>query len=170
MTGGYYDNSDRGQRIRVLQQMLGAVANPAPAVSGRYDSDTRAAVQQFQRSRGYPATGIADRRTWEELRRLYSERKIRPEGIRPFPARDRRILSRERSDLVMIVQMMLNELRLRYDALGHIPLSGIFDRETGEAVRLFQRMNRLPENGEIDVHTWNRMAEQYNDVVRRHEP
>jgi peptidoglycan hydrolase-like protein with peptidoglycan-binding domain len=110
-----------------------------------------------------------DRRTWEEMSRLYREWTAVPEPIRPFGGRERRIRARERSDLVMIVQMMLNELRYRYDSYGHIPLSGIFDGETGEAVRRFQRINRLREDGIIDVHTWNRMAEQYNDILRRGE-
>lgn len=170
MTQGYYDNGNREQRIRILQRMLRAVTDASLEENGQYDGATRSAVQQFQRSRGYPATGVTDRRTWEELSRLYAENEAYPEGICPFPERDRQIVFGERSDLVMIVQMMLNELRYRYDSYGHIPLSGIFDGETREAARLFQRMNRLRDDGIIDVHTWNRMAEQYNDVLRRREP
>ena len=169
MIQGYYDRGDRERRIRILQRMLRAVTDVSLEENGQYDGATRSAVQQFQRSRGFPTTGITDRHTWEELSRLYAENQTSPVGIRPFAERDRKIFFGERSDLVMIVQMMLNELRYRYDSYGHIPLSGILDGETGEAVRRFQRMNRLREDGIIDVHTWNRMAEQYNDILRRGE-
>ncbi len=167
MTGGYYDSTDREMRTRILQRMLRALAESDVRESGQYDEATREAVRRFQRMRGYPATGIADRRTWEEMSRLYREREADAmiEGIRPFVGRERRIYPRERSDLVMILQLILNELRIRYDGFGPIPLSGIYDELTEEAVREFQRINLLPTDGITDVRTWNRMARQYNDVL-----
>lgn len=167
MTGGYYDSTDREMRTRVLQRMLMALADTDIRETGQYDDATRAAVRQFQRMRGYPATGVVDRRTWEEMSRLYRERGEDSviEGIRPFVGPNRRIYPRERSDLVMILQLMLNELRIRYDGFGPIPLSGIYDEMTEEAVRGFQRINLLPEDGVTDVRTWNRMAQQYNRVL-----
>ena len=167
MTGGYYDSTDREMRTRVLQRMLMALADTDIRETGQYDDATRATVRQFQRMRGYPATGVVDRRTWEEMSRLYRERGEDSviEGIRPFVGREGRIYPRERSDLVMILQLMLNELRIRYDGFGPIPLSGIYDEMTEEAVRGFQRINLLPEDGVTDVRTWNRMAQQYNRVL-----
>ena len=167
MTGGYYDSTDREMRTRVLQRMLRALAESDIRESGQYDEATREAVRRFQRMRGYPATGIADRRTWEEMSRLYREREaeVMIEGIRPFVGRERRIYPRERSDLVMILQLILNELRIRYDGFGPIPLSGIYDEMTEAAVREFQRINLLPADGITDTRTWNRMARQYNDVL-----
>ena len=167
MTGGYSDSTDREMRTRILQRMLRALAESDVRESGQYDEATREAVRRFQRMRGYPATGIADRRTWEEMSRLYREREADAmiEGIRPFVGRERRIYPRERSDLVMILQLILNELRIRYDGFGPIPLSGIYDELTEEAVREFQRINLLPTDGITDARTWNRMARQYNDVL-----
>ena len=167
MTGGYYDSTDREMRTRILQRMLRALAESDVRESGQYDEATREAVRRFQRMRGYPATGIADRRTWEEMSRLYRERSgdLATEGIRPFVGPDRRIYPRERSDLVMMLQLILNELRIRYDGFGPIPLSGIYDEMTEGAVREFQRINLLPMDGITDARTWNRMARQYNDVV-----
>ena len=167
MTGGYYDGTDREMRTRILQRMLRALAESDVRESGQYDEATREAVRRFQRMRGYPATGIADRRTWEEMSRLYREREADAmiEGIRPFVGRERRIYPRERSDLVMILQLILNELRIRYDGFGPIPLSGIYDELTEAAVREFQRINLLPTDGITDARTWNRMARQYNDVL-----
>lgn len=167
MTGEYYDSTDREMRTRILQRMLRALAESDVRESGQYDEATREAVRRFQRMRGYPSTGIADRRTWEEMSRLYREREADAmiEGIRPFVGRERRIYPRERSDLVMILQLILNELRIRYDGFGPIPLSGIYDELTEEAVREFQRINLLPTDGITDARTWNRMARQYNDVL-----
>lgn len=178
MTGGYYDMQNREQRVRILQRMLRSAARgergeaELPQENGQFDDATKQAVRQFQRMRGWPETGVVDRRMWEELSRLYREWQMEtaePERIRPFVGRGRRIRSRERSDLVMILQIMLNELRLRYDGFGHIPLSGIYDDLTEDAVRQFQRINLLRADGETDVHTWNRMAQQYNDVLTDRE-
>ena len=96
MTGGYYDGTDREMRTRVLQRMLMALADTDIRETGQYDEATRAAVREFQRTRGYPVTGIADRRTWEEMSRLYRDRTsdFAAEGIRPFVGRERRIYRR----------------------------------------------------------------------------
>jgi len=66
----------------------------------------------------------------------------------------------ERSDLVYIIQIMLKSL-LRYD-FSDITLSGIYDRETLEAVKKFQKANGLPENGSVNKRTWNSLAAAYN--------
>ena len=40
--------------------------NPGPA-NGIFGAPTEAAVLQFQRTRGLPATGVVDQRTWTAL-------------------------------------------------------------------------------------------------------
>ena len=70
----------------------------------------------------------------------------------------------EISELVMFIQIMLNALSLYYD-LPHIPAGGEYDSLTSEAVRLFQKFNRLDMTGNVDSVTWDRLAEEYNLTV-----
>ena len=82
MTGGYYDSTDRGMRIRVLQRMLRALAEPDVRENGQYDEVTREAVRRFQQileDGGVPATvrrtlgGDIDA-SCGQLRRKYKEK------------------------------------------------------------------------------------------------
>ena len=40
-----------------------------------------------------------------------------------------------------------------------LPLNGVFDGATEQAVKDFQAVNRLPPDGRVDRITWNRLAE-----------
>ena len=169
-----YDSRTDSERIRRLQRMLRTVShasgNPAlnAAENGRYDDGTREAVRVLQRMTGLPVTAVVDLPTWNHLCRLWSEsedlRRL-PASIRPFPEADRRVVSGEYSDLAAILQLMLGTLSMHYDSVAAPPLSGRYDRETQDAVREFQRVSRLPETGETDAQTWNRLAVEYSRIA-----
>ena len=92
---------------------------------------------------------------------LSAERK----GIFPYPGQNGYFLSEgERSDLVSILQLMINALNLNYD-LPHVVQSGEYDALTIKAVKLFQKMNLLEETGNVNGETWDRLAEEYNITV-----
>ena len=171
---GYHGGNGQAEQIRVLQRMLRATAvqrgnaDIFVTETGVYDDRTRDAVRIYQKEVGIPQTGRVDLNTWTLLRAEYEayRRNTREPGmIRPFSDPRRRIRFGERSDLVMIVQIILNALRLRYDELGAIPLSGLYDELTENAVREFQRINLLDSTGETDLNTWNRLASEYNYIV-----
>lgn len=169
-----YDSRTDSERIRRLQRMLRTVShisgNPAlnTAENGRYDDGTREAVRVLQRMAGLPVTAVVDLPTWNHLRRLWEEceeLRRRPASIRPFPESERRVISGEYSDLAAILQLMLGTLSMHYDSVAAPPLSGRYDRETQDAVREFQRVSRLPETGETDARTWNRLAGEYSRIA-----
>ena len=88
-------------------------------------------------------------------------------AIFPFPDRKGYTVSRgERHGLVMIIQIMLEALSLYYDSLGPFFISGTYDLMTENAVKAFQRVNKLAESGKVDLETWNRMAEEFNSVLK----
>ena len=169
-----YDSRTDGERIRRLQRMLRTVSHvsgiPAlnAAENGRYDDGTREAVRVLQKMAGLPVTAVVDLPTWNHLRRLWEEGeelRRRPVSIRPFPEAQRRVVSGEYSDLAATLQLMLGTLSMHYDSVAAPPLSGRYDRETQDAVREFQRVSRLPETGETDARTWNRLAGEYNRIA-----
>ncbi|MDD6983798.1 MAG: peptidoglycan-binding domain-containing protein [Clostridia bacterium] len=45
-----------------------------------------------------------------------------------------------------------------------MPPSGIYERKTADAVRVFQSANSLPMTGSADRETWQRLAREYNSA------
>ena len=89
-----------------------------------------------------------------------------PAAIYPFPDTGTYEMKRgERHDLVLILQIMLECLRLYYDDFGDMCLSGTYDLATEKAVKEYQRINGLSPSGICGVETWNRMCEEYNAAV-----
>lgn len=165
-----YDLSNEADRIRRLQTMLRylSFACEKPAykvnVSGNFDIATENAVMSFQAANKLPVTGIADLETWnaivEEYERELSLREkvlIDPIGSDPYFVTPQG----ERSVTVLILQILLTSLRLRYD-YAPIQLSGNYDERTADAVRVIQKANSLPTTGNADRLTWQRIALEFN--------
>lgn len=72
----------------------------------------------------------------------------------------------ERSDTVLVLQIILSALRQNYD-YPPVPFSGIYGPETVVAVTEFQRINSLPPTGVADRVTWHRLADEYNNLYRQ---
>ena len=90
------------------------------------------------------------------------DKKKKPAAICPFPDVSGYAVKRgEHSDLVAMIQLILENLAPIYD-FGAIPLSGVMDAATEAAVRRFQEVNGIEPTGEVDLGTWNRMAEEYD--------
>lgn len=169
-----FKNDERSFTMQV-QKMLCALARwrSDPVLhtdeNGEYDEATRNAVAYFQRQNSLPPSGSVDFDTWNALYKMYEKclcenEKARP--IYPYPTRDGfKVQIGERSDLVLIIQLLLNELRMNYSCYGYIPPNGKFNLTTSSAVREFQRVNGIDVNGTVDLVTWNRIAEQYNNLI-----
>ena len=86
-------------------------------------------------------------------------------GIVPFPSfNGYKLTNGEISELVLIVQIMLNALGMYYD-LPHVPPNGEYNYGTSEAIKQFQKLNSLEMTGNVDLFTWDRLAEEYNLTV-----
>ena len=62
---------------------------------------------------------------------------------------------------VRSLQYMLNQLAIHNDRLTRLAVDGIFGERTLEAVMVFQRENRLPVTGTVDLATWNTIRDAY---------
>ena len=142
------------------------------AVDGRYDRGTENAVRAFPRTYGLSETGVADLPTWEKIREVYTAYGCGVgdgAGIFPFLGTRTELKVGEESALVMIVQIILESLRVFYDGYGKVPMSGVYDQATEDAVRAFQRANLLSATGVTDRTTWDRLAEAYNFAERERQ-
>jgi len=170
-----FDLTDNRVLIENLQKMLRYIWLVTSedayevGVSGVYGEGTENAIRAFQQRNNLPVTGVVDLTTWNAISEAYDRLLFlgeSPLGIRPFlPERNAIVRSGERSDLVYIIQIMLNTLDVVYD-FGYIPISGFFDQGTADAVRKFQEINALPSPaGAVDRLTWNALAEEYNNAL-----
>jgi len=141
------------------------------APDGNFDEGTKNALICFQEKFRLEPTGEADFETWEMLRLEYlksEEAHGRRNGIFPFPALGGFTVGKgERSDLVLIIQLMLDELRKRHTVYGYIPPNGYFGNSTEDAIKKLQAVYGLEATGEVDGTTWDRMALEYNTMVNR---
>lgn len=164
------------QAVRNLQRYLRQLALvegvlPELPVDGVYDSETRRAVSMFQQGNGLPVTGLADRETWDAIYAAYlisAAQTAKPIPLDVFPRMPTSYVIR--ADAVgfevMAVQYILNEVLLFYDNSPELNISGRYDAQTGDAVRTFQGYAALPQTGEVDMETWNRLAAFYREHAR----
>ncbi len=148
--------------LRLLAQTDGSVPSVNP--DGIFGPETERAVLAFQSNTGLSPTGIVDFGTWTAITTAYrSTRAFTQKGIALFPFPPGYTVERnEKSDLVCIIQIMLSGIDVAYDSFSDIKISGIYDESTENAVRLFQKINRLPQTGTVDITTWNRLATDHN--------
>ena len=77
----------------------------------------------------------------------------------------------DKTNAIRQAQLFLLELNYTDRRYPHVAIDGIYGEETQNAVRVFQRYNRLPITGEIDYATWTLLFEQFllNSERRRSE-
>ncbi|MBR6726416.1 MAG: peptidoglycan-binding protein [Clostridia bacterium] len=167
---------DQRKAIENLQLYLREISYydtniPPTPIDGIYENATREAVKAFQREYGFTPNGIVDKRTWDRIYRVYKKYRAEyssPVGIYPYPhmTPDFRVLEGEESDLVMMIQIMLNTIRLGFDDLGDFTVNGIHDSASVFAIKAVQRRSFLPQTGTVDAHTWNALASLYNKYIK----
>ena len=117
-----------------------------------------------------PKTGRADEKTWNllfsEYDRLKKEQDLRvPIDFFPTEPQNYESVTGERGAFITLLQFMLGELTLVYDAFAPPPLTGVFDEDTEEALLRFQAIQDLPPTGRLDRNTWNRLSEEYQNYL-----
>ena len=158
-----------GQPVRSLQAMLRVIAArhtdlPSVIPDGIYGNQTTAAVSAFQRNHGIPATGVADRNTWEQIVEAYE-----PALVRVGPAQPLEIILEpgqiiRRGDAqpnVYILQAVLIVLSDIYASITPPGMNGVLDDATAASLEAFQALSGLPQTGELDKVTWKQLALHY---------
>ena len=158
-----------GQPIRSLQTMLRVLAEDDPKYrpvipDGIYGPETMAAVTQFQRHHGLPATGITDQRTWEAVYAEYEPALVRIDAAQPLyiVLNPGQVIRRgERHPNVYLVQGILAVLADTYESIGVPGHTGILDDATADSLAAFQQLAGLPMTGQRDKNTWKQLAIHY---------
>ena len=161
---------NRRAEIYELQTMLRLLSRTDPTLptvnpDGIYGAETQKAILTFQSNMGLSPSGIVDFGTWTAITNAYRNAlRLTQRGFAlfPFPSGDYTVRKNERSDLVYIIQIMLSGIDSAYDTFGDIDINGIYDEKTENAVRNFQKLNRLPVTGIVDGITWDRLTLTHN--------
>ena len=169
---------DSGNNVKILQTQLNRIGQNYPAipkiekVNGIFGLDTESAVRKFQEIFGLQSTGEVDKSTWYAIKRYYAGVKglseLAAEGITiseatvPFSFQ----VSEGMSGIpVRTIQYYLSIIAYFNGALAPVPLTGIFDSATVDAVERFQEFYGLPVTGIVDNDTWNVMTRIYTETV-----
>ena len=71
----------------------------------------------------------------------------------------------ERKEKIKLLQKYLREIAKQDARIPLLAIDGIYLDRTADAVRAFQEIYALPVNGEVDEQTWNRIYQEYIDIV-----
>lgn len=169
---------DVGEEVWVIQRQLNRIGANFPAIphieigDGVFDGTTEEAVQVFQQVFDLPQTGVVDKATWYSIKRrflavtglceLVSEGLSIAEAERIYPSE---LNMGDAGQVVRTLQYYLSFLGSFVTELPLLTMSGIFDAQTGEAVRAFQARQGLPQTGVVDLATWNTIVTIYSDIV-----
>lgn len=173
---------DNNPYVLLMQISLNTISTNYPAIpkipnpTGTFDEATQAAVQEFQRIFNLPVTGIIDKSTWYQIRRIYTAvtrlAELTSQGIilseipeytpTPGPAE---VLPR-----VQAVQYFLNVLSAYYNTIPSVDISGVLDTQTRVSIIEFQKTVGLPVTGIIDEQTWNAMYDRVVGILETLPP
>lgn len=160
------------QAVRNLQRYLRRLSYEEPSISappidGIFELQTAEALSEFQRLFGLPVTGRSDRATHDALFEEYSrlvrqnDTQIEPRFFPSVPP-DYVTTSGESHAFIVILQWLLNELRVLYDDLPSLTLSGVMDQNTEEAVRRYQVIHGLSPTGQVNRALWSLLSLDFN--------
>jgi peptidoglycan hydrolase-like protein with peptidoglycan-binding domain len=143
---------DSGPEALALQQRLHRLghrdAQGRPlAIDGRFGDRSHEAVQSFQRSAGLEADGVVGPNTAAALR--VAQTQTQTQTLDSAPAR--LLMEGSTGADVRGLQQRLN--RMGYGECGAIQVDGGFGPHTAQAVRQFQRANRLAVDGIVGPDT-----------------
>ena len=137
-------------------------------LSGNYDEETRQSVRDIQEKYGLPITGIVDHTTWQVLQavdKASKEAQALARAVYLLPRDPEYTINPGlRDDVVYIIQHMLNVIGQEYDNFSPLEFSGVYDEQTQNAVKEFQRKSLLESSGVLDPNTFNRLADEYERI------
>ena len=122
----------------------------------------------FQSLYGLPVTGIVNDATWNLLFDAYygAIQSLTPEqigsSVLPFPGTFLKLGSTGPD--VEQLQEFINVASNLYEEIPEVPLTGVYDENTRDAVYAVQATFGFPINGIVGPLTWDALADIYNDV------
>lgn len=162
---------DRGLRVQQLQYYLlylhySYASIPRIRADGIFGSATAAAVRAFQAKFGLTQDGVVGLNTWTQLYSIYSQRNARILDEEQVPSYPDFVMGRGSiGQAVLALQTYLGVISRKYTSILPLLLTGSFGARTDTTVRAFQRQFGLAPTGRVDEITWNRIYQEYQNVL-----
>ena len=160
----------RGQSVKEMQYylyLLSAYYSSIPKIAydGIFGTDTDRAVRAYQTLFTLTVDGVVGPATWNSIYSQFSilrnvDGPVLAFEVFTYPGYD--LKPGMEGDMVKFVQFMLSYVGEFYDDIAPIEaLTGIYDEETEDAVRSFQRLFGEKITGVVDETTWNALVIVY---------
>lgn len=145
-----------------------SLLRPVP-ITETFDLEDRAAIQEFQRTRGIPTTGTIDAETWDVLysqyyavyRILFPDFTVSGRVAAPYQT----LYPGSSGIAVEQLQVMLNTLSAYYCDVMPEDVSGIYTETTESNVFILQQALGLEPTGETDPRTWQAISAVYDSIT-----
>ncbi len=166
---------DSGYTVAALQYYLNVIAyfnsnlNLFP-ISEVFDDNTENAVRLFQTFYGLEQNGIVDRDVWDKITEVYLDAvNSLPEEYeggyaKVYPGYF--LTTGMSGENVRDLQTYLSAIAKNTGKIPDVEIDGYYGENTRDAVYTFQNINGLPLTGSVGPSTWQRIAMQYDDIVR----
>jgi peptidoglycan hydrolase-like protein with peptidoglycan-binding domain len=149
-SGGGYDLSDyvdttlrrgsTGEAVKALQQAIGGLA-----VDGAFGPLTEARVEEYQKSKGLPVTGVVDAAVWNALmgKSTSGDSTTTTNPLAQY------------ADVTLKLWSRGEAVKALQKALGGLTVDGVFGPLTEGRVKEYQKSKGLTVNGVVDSKVWN---------------
>ncbi len=167
-----------GNDVLAKQIQLNRISRNYPAipkidtVDGVFGTSTEDAVVTFQEIFGLTPDGIIGKETWYRIAFLYNSVKrlaeLDSEGIALEDVRKQfseLLRLGDTGDEVRVIQYFLAVVGTFNDAVPSVPINGIFDETTQNAVIAFQQYAGLAADGIVGEETWDQLYDAYRGIV-----
>lgn len=166
-----------GPNVVVVQVALNRISQSYPAIpkipaaDGIFGPRTEATVRAFQEIFGLTPDGIVGPGTWYEIVRLYTAvtalSELRSQGQQYYSiswSAPNSLQVGDSGDKVSQLQYMLSVLSTYIPGIPPLSIDGIFRQNTRAAVLAAQRRFDLPETGNVDAETWDKIYDQFAGI------
>ena len=154
---------DKGECVKLLQEKIAVLSNVFPFVSpprptGNYGENTALAVECLQRVFSLNPTGCADRLTFEII--------LATANTPPcsFTAPDTTFLMGDSGNEVLLLQLHLKKISIRFKNLSSPELNGCFDECTAKSVSQLQKAFSMPQTSRVSQKTMQRIIKLSTDT------
>lgn len=153
----------RGADVRLMQQYLNQIGRAYPAIptvteDGEFGYATRAAVIAFQQLFDLSPDGLIGRDTWNRIVSTYHGNSGVPAESYPGYF----LKAGAQGNDVRALQTYLSIISDHYPEIPKVRIDGDFGAATTNAVRAYQRLFGLKEDGSVGPQTWNSIIATYN--------
>ena len=174
-TNGYpgtpVKQGDTGDSVRTIQFYLRIASSnyssiPSVTVDGIFGSATTAAVKAFQKEFGLTQDGIVGKATWQKMYEVYSDiaNNLLSPNDRPGTYPGTPLKQGSTGTAVREAQFYLKLLAVYYPSLPDVTIDGVFGPATTAAVKAFQKLFGLTQDGIIGPTTWEALYNQAQKI------